>query len=135
MIRRNTEILDWDIEWFFFTTSKDKEIILSSLYESNANDSLISNIDETNLLDKKNSGFTFSNMTRRKSVVVIGNTTSGRQFLNTFIHELRHLTDHIAATLKINLSGEEAAYLAGDIAMVVGDIVCKYSCDYCKNKN
>lgn len=135
MIARKTEILDWDIEWYFFTTKKDEDLILSSLYEVNAQENLISNIKNTNLLDMKNSGFTFSNMTRRKSVIVIGNTTNGRQFLNTFIHELRHTTDHIASTLNIDLSGEGVAYLAGDIAMDVSDIVCKYSCDTCKNKN
>lgn len=135
MIARKTEILDWDIEWYFFTTKKDEDLILSSLYEVNAQENLISNIKNTNLLDMKNSGFTFSNMTRRKSVIVIGNTTNGRQFLNTFIHELRHVTDHIASTLNIDLSGEGVAYLAGDIAMDVSDIVCKYSCDTCKNKN
>lgn len=135
MIARKTEILDWNIEWYFFTTKKDEDLILSSLYEVNAQENLISNIKNTNLLDVKNSGFTFSNMTRRKSVIVIGNTTNGRQFLNTFIHELRHVTDHIASTLNIDLSGEGVAYLAGDIAMDVSDIVCKYSCDTCKNKN
>lgn len=135
MIHRETQILDWDIEWYFFTTKENIDDILSSLVSMNAQDSLLSKIERTNLLDKQNYGFTFSNMSRRKSIVVIGQTTSGQEFLNTFIHELRHLTDHIASTLHLDLSGEEVAYLAGDVAMTVGDIICKYSCDSCKNKN
>lgn len=34
-----------------------------------------------------------------ESVVTIGHTTNGEEFLNTFIHELNHITTHIAKTL------------------------------------
>lgn len=69
-----------------------------------------------------------------ESVVTIGHTTNGEEFLNTFIHELNHITTHLAKTLHINLDSEDIAYLAGDIAMKVSDIACKYSCNSCRNK-
>lgn len=134
MITRTIDILDWRIYWCFFTTNKDVEYITSLLEDLGAEDDIISRISFDKYLDEYDYGFTYSNMSRKESVVVIGQTTNGQEFLNTFIHELHHLTVHIAETLHIELGQEEIAYLAGDIAMEVGDIVCKYSCNSCRNK-
>lgn len=80
-------------------------------------------------------GFTYSNPEFRESVVVIGSSSSGAEFLNSFVHELRHLTDDIAYTCGYPLRGEPAAYLAGDISMGLSDIVCVMSCEKCRCYN
>lgn len=79
-----------------------------------------------------NTGFTYSNMKRRQTVMLVGKTSSGREFLNSFSHELRHLSDDIAKTYGMETAGEEVAYLTGDIALKLADIVCHYSCDHCR---
>lgn len=61
------------------------------------------------------SGFTYSNKTRRRSVVVVGLASSQAQFLNSFEHELRHLCDDIAVASAMPMQGEEVAYLTGQI--------------------
>ena len=78
------------------------------------------------------SGFTYSNPDIRRSVMVIGKTSSGPQFLNSFTHELRHLVDDIAKADGMEMSGEGVAYLSGDTAMAMADIVCRLSCDHCR---
>ena len=83
---------------------------------------------------RKNEGFTYSNLSKKKSVVVIGESTNGGEFLNSFSHELRHLADDISSYYGMIDRGEEVAYLTGELANSVSDIVCLLSCDCCRNK-
>lgn len=83
----------------------------------------------------RNSGMTYSSPSERASVVVIGHATSVEETVNTFSHELRHLVDDIAAACGITVSGEEVAYLTGDIALTLASsllhIVCE--CPICSS--
>jgi len=80
-----------------------------------------------------NRGFTFANPERMRALVVIGPTTSGKQFLNTFTHELRHLADAIARSLGHDLNEEAPAYLTGDATMALAEAVCELGCkDRCE---
>lgn len=76
-----------------------------------------------------------SSPSERASVVVIGHATSVEETVNTFSHELRHLVDDIAAVCGITVSGEEVAYLTGDIALTLASsllhIVCE--CPICSS--
>ena len=40
---------------------------------------------------EKNSGFTVTDYSKRVSIVVIGRATSKAQFLNTIVHEAKHV--------------------------------------------
>ena len=51
--------------------------------------------------------------------------------LNTIVHEIVHIAQHIAIEDGIDPLGEEMAYLCGDIASTVSDIVCVLSCPHC----
>lgn len=62
-----------------------------------------------------NTGLTYSNNALRETVIVIGMWTSPDEFINSFSHELRHFTDHIANAFGLESGGEEIAYLTGDI--------------------
>lgn len=81
-----------------------------------------------------NTGFTYSNLRKRRSVMVIGRAECGAEFLNSYCHELRHLVDDIARADGMELSGEPVAYLSGDICNAVADIVCKMACDCCRRR-
>lgn len=78
-----------------------------------------------------NRGFTFNNPDLKRSVVVVGPTTSGKQFQNSFTHELRHLADGIAKYIGVDLDSETPAYITGDTAMELADVVCRMGCDEC----
>lgn len=68
----------------------------------------------------------------RVAIVAIGPTTSGSEFVDTLVHELHHLAVAIAGSLGIDLTEETPAYLAGDSARELADIICKMGCDHCR---
>ena len=68
-----------------------------------------------NVLRKKNSGFTFSNSDYKMSIVAIGEATDIGQFVNTSIHEAKHVQSHICQYYGVQEDSEEAAYLIGHL--------------------
>lgn len=62
-----------------------------------------------------NTGITFSNSDYKISFVCIGETTSTEQFVNTIIHEAKHVQSHICQFYNIEEDSEKAAYLIGYI--------------------
>jgi len=60
-------------------------------------------------------GLCYSNLDKRVSVLVISPSSSPSQFMNSLIHEIRHLGNHIEKAFGINPHSEKAAYLAGTI--------------------
>ncbi len=74
-------------------------------------------------------GMTYSSLTDRTSVMVVGISSSDAEALNTFSHELRHLTDDISLACGIPSKGEEVAYLTGDIALVLAASLLHIVCD------
>ena len=67
------------------------------------------------LIHSLNTGMTFSNLEMRTSFVCIAKTTSAEQFVNTIIHESKHVQSHICKYYKIEEDGETAAYMIGYI--------------------
>lgn len=67
------------------------------------------------VLTKQNTGFTFSNSDYKMSIVCIGPSSDLSQFINTIIHESKHVQSHICSYYGIPEDGEDAAYLIGYI--------------------
>lgn len=67
------------------------------------------------VLTKENTGFTFSNSDYKMSVVCIGPSSDLSQFVNTIIHESKHVQSHICSYYGIPEDSEDAAYLIGYI--------------------
>lgn len=61
-------------------------------------------------------GLTYSNYATRESVMVVGLSSSPAEFLNSFVHELGHLTAQIGEALGLDVMGEEIRYLGGGLA-------------------
>ena len=81
-----------------------------------------------------NTGFTFSNYPQRKSIVVIGLTTSPSEFQNTFDHEKGHLATHIAQYYNVDPYSEKYQYLAGEIGKKLFPVAKKFLCEHCKKE-
>ena len=62
-----------------------------------------------------NTGLTYSNTSYRTSIVCIGDANSKDQFVNTIVHEAKHVQSHICQYYDINEDSEQAAYLIGYI--------------------
>lgn len=62
-----------------------------------------------------NTGLTFTNTDLRTSIVCISKASSAEQFINTVVHEAKHVQSHVCEYYNIEEDGEPAAYLIGYI--------------------
>lgn len=77
-------------------------------------------------------GITYSNFKAGESVMVISLTSTPAQFLNSWLHEMRHLSRHIEQACGISPYGEEAAYLAGEIGQRMFPVAKRFLCEHCR---
>lgn len=68
-----------------------------------------------NVLFKYNTGMAYTNSNNKTSIILISKSTSNDQFINTIIHEAKHIQTHICNYYNINEDSETAAYLIGYI--------------------
>ena len=80
------------------------------------------------------SGVTFSDTRRRKSIIVIGNTTSGREYWNSIDHEKNHLLQDISLAIGIDPYGEEISYISGEFIRSVYDEAKNLLCECCRKR-
>ena len=132
MISRVLNIGHWMIDFLFAVDGYDEEGVLACLYEIGAPKEIIVRASEIMEDGYANCGFTFSNPYARRAVCVIGPTTSGSEFQNTFVHEIRHVADAIAKSIGYELDGEVPAYISGDAAMSLAEVVCELGCEHCR---
>lgn len=132
MIHRVLVIGRWVVDFLFAEEDYDIDGVLACMHDSGASRTVMAQAEE--LMDERedNCGFTFSNPRARRAVVVIGPTTSGREFQDTFVHEIYHLASAIADSIGVPLSSEHPAYMAGDSARALAEVVCELGCDHCR---
>ena len=131
MTQRNLDIGRWHVEFYFATDGYDIDVVLDRLFDFGAGGSTLRKAPDLMESGKMNRGFTFCNPYERVALVMVGPSSSGKQFQNTFVHELRHLINGIALSLGVDLQGEQSSYMSGDTAMELADIVCRLGCDKC----
>lgn len=123
----------WRVRFYFAVHGYHTRSILSSLEEIECPGTVLERVRGNLLRADMDSGFTYSNKTMHRSVVVVGLATSQAQFLNSFEHELRHLCDDIAAASGMPMQGEEVAYLTGDLNAELWPEIHQFICCKCKN--
>lgn len=79
-----------------------------------------------------NHGLCFSNPDMGESVMVIGLTSSADEFMNSLMHEVRHLANQICTACDISLQSEESCYLSGNIAREIYPHVHRLLCEHCR---
>ena len=133
MIHRVLRIDDWMVDFLFCSGRYDIDGVLGCLWDAGAPKWVIKQaLDLMENCDydcgftysaRRPQRFSFHNPDKHRAVVLIGPTSSGAEFLNTTVHELRHLTDVIANSIGAKLDSEEAAYISGDTAGELADII------------
>lgn len=78
-----------------------------------------------------NSGYTFSNMKSRTSVLVIGKATSAAQMFDSIVHEMKHLSEHVSEYYGVNPQEELAAYLQGEVGRNMWPAAAMVLCPKC----
>ena len=131
MIHRVLGIGRWVIDFLFAPKGYDIVGTLGCLYEIGATNEVMERAEDIMLEELPNRGFTFTNPELKRAVVVIGPTTSGKEFQNTLVHEVRHLADTIAKSIGYKLDAEGPAYMSGDTVMALADVICTLGCEHC----
>lgn len=81
---------------------------------------------------KKNTGFTYTDFEKHITMVIIGEADSASEFFNTFVHEIGHVSTHIAEFYGIDTNSEEIQYLSGEIALQMFEKAKELMCDHCR---
>ncbi|MBR1436368.1 MAG: hypothetical protein IJ584_14815 [Bacteroidales bacterium] len=133
MIHRPLNIGRWLVDFLFAVDGYDIEEALGYLYDIDTSYHIMRKAYRLMKRGKRNTGFTVTNDALRHAVIVIGPTTSGHEFQNTLIHEIHHLAVAVAESLGVDLEGETPAYVSGDTAMELVDVICEFGCDKCNH--
>lgn len=104
----------WRITVFLPLTRYHVEEILDTLKSIDITEENLKTARENLTTGRVNNGFTFSNSEKRETVSVWAICTSPAMYFNLIVHELHHLSVHIAAANNLNLEGEEVCYIHGD---------------------
>ena len=134
MIVREIRIRRWTIVFMFSFDTPDMERIYEALVWAEAPDSVVSQVSENVSAGMLNEGFCYSNTQLRRTIYAIGKASSGPEVLDSIVHEIIHIIQHIGREDGMNPYGEEVAYLGGDISREISDIVCELSCPHCSQE-
>ena len=63
--------------------------------------------------NSQNKGLTYTNVSKRISVVLVCKATSEGEYINSLTHEMFHVVAHVCNHLGIDMQGEEPCYLMG----------------------
>lgn len=131
MTKREINIGRWVVEFYFATDGYDTSVILDRMYSFGADASTMK--EALSLMEdaKYNTGFTFANPMEHLVIIAIGPTTDSSEFIDTLVHEVHHLAVVIADDLGIDLEEETPAYIAGDSARALAEVICSLGCDHC----
>ena len=131
MMMQALKVGRWHVEFFFAQDGYDIDALQDRLYDFGASVAIMRQAWGLMESGGNNTGFTFTNPVERLAIVAIGPTTSGAEFLDTLVHEVHHLAVAIASELGIDLESESPAYLSGDSARDLADVICRLGCSAC----
>lgn len=115
----NIDKYDWDVTIYYTVDKNEKEEIMTEMYKMNCDGKVLNSIRNNVENAVEDTGFTYSNYSKKRSVLVIHKASSIGEFINTFEHEKNHLEMHICEAMDINPYSEEAAHMSGDIAQLI----------------
>lgn len=111
---------NWELTLFVGVDIEDIKYIVQCLHYLYCADTYTQDAIKS-IYDGVNNAITISNLIINKSVVIVNKTTSDKEFVNSVVHECRHVQSHIATKYNLDEKGEDVAYLIGYIVSYVYD--------------
>ena len=130
MTHRTIHIRGWRVD-VFIEDGYHPDMVMECLEDMGAENDILENAHGLIVENRPNQAFTYSN--GRRTCIYIGWTTSGEEFLNSMIHEIRHLVDHIAAFYGLD-NNEAVGYISGDAALLLAEDICEHGCPHCRKE-
>ncbi len=128
MLHQQLKISKWKVDFLFAEESYDEEEVLTFMYDNEAPYDRMLDARDLMRRGKPNTGFTYTDPYFYYALVVIGPTTSGKEFIDTLTHELLHLATELAISQGDTAGSETAAYIAGDSARELSKAICRMGC-------
>lgn len=136
MIRQEFDIrrYGWDVTAYYAVTGYDVGRIMHELEKLGCTDDDLERAYYNLTSGERNTGITYSNTLERRTLIVIGRTSSAAQFQNSLDHKKGHLCRHVSQAVGIDPYGEEAEYLAGYVGQRMFEVAKLFLCDTCRKK-
>lgn len=134
MIKREIylEKVDWKIEIYFDYVCDYRDIVIDNLKEAGISKKRLEGAIENLSACLYDTGLTYSSFANKRSVIVIGETSSAKEFLKTYHHELGHAQTNICQYYDISPYGEDIQYVGQDIVDKTWDLAKEFLCDCCR---
>lgn len=81
-----------------------------------------------------NRGYTFSNLDKRTSIIIIGKATDASQMFDSIVHEMKHLAEHVGEYYGVDSREELSAYLQGEVGRNMWPAAAMVLCPNCSSK-
>lgn len=123
---------DWDVRVYYVINKEYIPDLLNDLIHLDCTDEAffkVKNLVESGSL---NIGFTYSNIDKKASLLLIGAADSADEFQDTFDHEKGHLAMHICSALHIEPFSEDYQYLTGEIGKQLFKEAKNFMCEHCR---
>ena len=117
------ERYDWTVHVMYDVRSGDAREVRRCLRDLGCKGVPLEDAFNLVLKGEANKGITYSNVGVRKSVVIIGWSTSKGEYLNSLSHELLHVVQHVADAFLLDMQGEEVCYLMGGMTQASCEVV------------
>lgn len=109
----------WCIDVLYDAKPQDAVFILDKLHDMGCPVEHLNHAEDLLTSGIPNQGLTYSDKSKRHTLIVVGFATDVFGMLNTVEHEVNHLESHICEYYGINMHSENAAYLSGDIKEIM----------------
>lgn len=118
----------WNVTIYYVSDDDSTGLILNDVQVLGAGQDDIRQLGQ--LLDRKehDTGYIYSNLLYRRSVIIVFPVSSSGELQNTLDHEKGHLVSHICIADNIWQTSEEAQYLAGQIGEKVFSVARHLLC-------
>ena len=107
---------DWLVHCYIAVDCYYTYEILDKMRRIGASRRIMADAHKNLLACQLDTGLCYSNPELRESVWVTSLTSEPGEFLNSIVHEIRHLQQHIANECGLDNDSEEVCYLCGNIA-------------------
>lgn len=114
---------DWGVLVYYNVGEEDFTSVINSLEALDCTDDDVRAATKT--LKKENTGFTYTNTDYKMTFVCIGHSSSIGQFVNTVVHEAKHVQSHICQYYGVEETSETAAYLIGHLVQQMYKMIGK----------
>ncbi len=124
----------WRVTTFFEVEKKDAGEILWHLQRTHASFEHLKATAINLTSGRPNNGITHTSLQDRETIMVVGKATSGAEFFNSLLHEMKHLEEQTSDALEIDSKSEQAAYFRGGVSREIYPYISRLLCDCCRKK-